>query len=383
MLFLCIFAVYMTHLYIHIPFCRRRCVYCDFYSTTSESKKGKYVDALCGEIKYRACELPSRRLDTIYIGGGTPSQLTPKELEQIFDTVESSFSVSSDAEITMEANPDDMHEEYVAALSSMPVNRISMGVQSFDDRQLGFLRRRHNSKGAVDAYKMCRKYGFENVSMDLMYGLPGQDMKDWEQDVRTMISLRPEHISAYHLIYEEGTPLYSLLLRGKVSEVDEELSLAMYRRLVDMLCDEGYEHYEISNFARRGMESRHNSCYWDGEPYLGCGAAAHSYDGCRRRWNNASLEEYIDGAGHPPFGYEELDTDTKYNDYVMTRLRTNSGISTDEVARLFSPELAVYMMENAGRYIDNGMLERHNGRIRLSREGIFVSDGIMSDLMKV
>lgn len=373
----------MTHLYIHIPFCRRRCVYCDFYSTTSETKKEEYVGALCREISNRAGELPSQHLDTIYIGGGTPSQLTPSQLTQIFHTIETTFHISSDAEITLEGNPDDMTDDYLTALSQTPVNRISMGVQSFDDEQLRFLCRRHDSKGAIQAYKACRKHGFKNISLDLMYGLPGETMSDWQQDIETMISLSPDHISAYHLIYEEGTPLYKLLEKEKIHEVDEELSLAMYRLLVDKLQAAGYEHYEISNFSRPDKSSRHNSCYWDGEPYLGCGAAAHSYDGQKRRWNNASLDEYIKGRGYPPFGYEELDTATKYNDYIMTRLRTNTGISTDEVAILFSPSLSKYLSDSAREHLASGMLEHYKGRIRLSSRGIFISDGIMSDLMKV
>ena len=271
----------MAGLYIHIPFCKSRCLYCDFYSTTSLDMRQRYVDALCRELDLRG----KSGVDTIYIGGGTPSQLSFEQLQQLLLYIYKVCDVSPDAEVTMEVNPDDVTTAFAQALPQLHINRISMGAQTFNDSRLQFLRRRHKAAQVPLAVERLRQAGIRNISVDLMYGFPNETLSEWDEDITAVLSLQVEHLSAYALQYEEGTPLYRLLQRDEVSEVDDELSRSMYYRLKDRLADAGYEHYEISNFARKGFRSRHNSSYWNQTPYIGIGAAAHSFDGQNRQWN--------------------------------------------------------------------------------------------------
>ena len=257
----------MAGIYIHIPFCKRRCIYCDFFSTTASEKKNEYIKALCKDIAGRKNYLEGEVIDTIYFGGGTPSQLEKGDFVNIFRTIYDNYSINPKAEITIEANPDDLTDEYVEMLSTLPFNRLSMGIQTFNDDILSLLKRRHNAQQAIDAFRRCRNAGFHNISIDLMYGLPGESMETWKRDLDTAISLMPEHISAYHLIYEEGTVLYKLREENKVSEADEDLSNSLFETLISRLKESGYAHYEISNFCRPGMHSRHNSSYWTGIKY--------------------------------------------------------------------------------------------------------------------
>ena len=291
-------------IYIHVPFCKGRCIYCDFYSTTEGVEwKSRYVSALIQEIRQRKDELSLARVHSIYIGGGTPSQLPPEMLAAILQEVFALYSVDSDAEVTIEANPDDVTAEWLSVMRDTPANRLSMGVQTFDDALLTLLRRRHTSEQAVRAVERAQAYGFDNVSIDLIYGLPGETMEQWQSDVQKGLSLGIQHLSAYALSYEEGTPLARMLERGEVRETDEELSLRMYEHLMDATREAGFLHYEISNFSLPGKFSRHNSSYWQGVPYLGVGPGAHSYDGVRtRRWNLSDLKAYVTaGEGLPPY----------------------------------------------------------------------------------
>ena len=283
----------MAGIYIHIPFCKRRCIYCDFFSTTQSEKKSAYVRALCRELEMRWDYVEGEEIETIYLGGGTPSQLTEEELKAIFSSIYHIYKVKTNAEITLEANPDDLTPEYVAMLRQLPVNRISMGIQTFQEETLKLLHRRHTATQAIEAFRRCREAGFQNISIDLMYGLPGETLETWKEDLRQAINLRPEHISAYHLIYEEDTALWKLREQHQVEEADEDLSVSLFETLIDRLTEAGYQHYEISNFCLSGMHSRHNSSYWTGKKYLGCGPSAHSFNGVSRQWNVASLEGYI------------------------------------------------------------------------------------------
>ena len=272
----------MAGIYLHIPFCKTRCIYCDFYSTTRSELKTRYVQALCRELTMRKEYLKGEDIETIYFGGGTPSQLEKEDFEQIFDTIREHYGLNHCQEITLEANPDDLSQEYLEMLSSLPFNRLSMGIQTFDDATLKLLRRRHNARTAIEAIDRCRKAGFQNISIDLIYGLPGETKERWENDLRQAISLNVEHISAYHLIYEEDTPIYNMLKQHQISEVDEDSSLEFFTLLIEHLQKAGFEHYEISNFCRPGKYSRHNTSYWKGIAYLGCGPSAHSFDGMTR-----------------------------------------------------------------------------------------------------
>ncbi|GHT42695.1 coproporphyrinogen III oxidase [Bacteroidia bacterium] len=281
-------------------------------------------------------------------------------------------------EVTLEANPDDITPDYLESLKNLPFNRISLGIQSFHDDELKFLNRRHDAQSAIRAVRLCQEKGFENISIDLMYGLPDQSMKRWKSTIRQAIDLNIQHLSAYHLIYEEGTKLYELVEQGKVCPVDEELSVRMFETLIDTLTAAGFEHYEISNFAKPGYHSRHNSAYWNGTPYLGIGASAHSYNGVSRQWNAT-----VHGARytvHEP-EVEFLDEKAVFNDFIITRLRTMKGISLDELQVLFGEEKKAYCLKQAQKFLSNQLLEIVDNYLRLTRKGIFVSDGIMSELM--
>lgn len=360
-------------IYIHVPFCKSRCYYCDFFSSVRPDLIQSYVEALCAEAESRRDEMERARADTVYLGGGTPSQLTGAQLRRIFGALP---EIPVGAEVTIEVNPDDVTDEFVSGLQETPVNRVSMGVQSLDDDVLLKINRRHRSADAVRAVSLLREAGYTNLSLDLMYGLPGQTMEKWQRDVDGVLALDVPHLSAYSLQWEEGTVLASMRDRGEVQEADEETSLVMYRYLVDSTRKCGMEHYEISNFCKPGMYSRHNSGYWREKPYVGLGPGAHSYDGYRvRRSNNACLEDYC--AGRVMYAEENLTEDELYDEMVMKRLRTSAGICIDEVPA----EHVDYMLRMAEGHIRSGRMVLEDGRLCLSSEGIFVSNDIMSDLM--
>ena len=376
----------MAGIYLHIPFCAKRCIYCDFYSTTLLEERDAYVQAVKQELQQRKNYLQGEDIATIYIGGGTPSQLTIQQIADLLACVQQHYTIRPDAEITMEANPDDLCPEFVAQLAQLPINRISMGVQTFDDKKLRMLNRRHTAKQAVNAVKACQDAGFENVSIDLIYGLPGETLTEWENDIDTALQLNVQHLSAYHLMYEEGTPLWKLWQEHQVKQVDEDLSVTFFETLTQRLKDGGFEHYEISNFCRQGYHSRHNSSYWEGVPYLGVGAAAHSFNGTSRQWNVADLKAYITGitTDNPSFELEELTQENRYNEMVMTGLRTAKGVNLDKLQQLFGNRMLQYFEANAKPFLANGDLERTaDNRIKLSHQGIFISDGIMGELMFV
>lgn len=375
----------MAGLYIHVPFCSKRCLYCDFFSNTEMKYKEPFVNAIIKEMELRKAYINDDILETIYLGGGTPSQLSIPDFKRLFDAIYRTFEVTPDVEITLEANPDDMTQEYAAGLRNLPFNRISMGVQSFKDKDLRFLNRRHNREQAIRAVALCKENNIHNISIDLIYGLPGQTLTEWEQNLDEVIRLDIPHISAYHLIYEEGTALYKLMQAGKVSQADEELSVSLFSTLIYRLAEAGFLHYEISNFARPGFISRHNSSYWTGKKYLGLGPSAHSYNGENRQWNVSSIPVYLKGISDdkPAIEIEDADANTRYNDFIITGLRTCWGISLAEIQRVFGKERKDYCMKMAAPHLKEGLLLYENDILKLSPRGIFVSDGIMSDLLFV
>lgn len=376
----------MAGLYIHIPFCKSRCIYCGFYSTTNMELRQRYVDAVCKEIVLRGTRREARdeKLETIYLGGGTPSQLTVEQLKQLFLIIDKVYGVEQVKEVTIECNPDDITEDYATKISQLPVNRVSMGAQTFDDHRLHFLHRRHTASQVPEAIRRLREVGITNISIDLMYGFPGETLDDWRRDIEAALTLNVEHLSAYCLMVEEGTALYKQM-RNEKKEVrndsTEELERQMYELLIDRLTTAGYEHYEISNFARPGFRSHHNSSYWQDVPYVGIGAAAHSYDGHQRSWNVSDISQYIKGIenGLPVFESEDLDADTRYNDRITVALRTCEGLRLDELSKRHRD----YLLRSASRYVDDGLLQLTNTHMRLTRRGLFVSDMVMSDLMLV
>ena len=362
----------MAGIYIHIPFCKSRCIYCGFYSTTDIQLRQRYVDAVCKELRMRPS---SDVVSTIYLGGGTPSQLTITQLRQLFEAIYIYNKVEKGAEITIEMNPDDVTAEYAAGLHELGINRVSMGAQTFSNKRLHFLRRRHHAEQVTLAVKTLRQAGIQNISVDLMYGFPDESMSDWEEDVCKALELDVEHLSAYCLMIEEDTALY----RMHPEPIDEELERQMYELLIDKLNAAGYEHYEISNFSKPGFRSRHNSSYWDGTPYIGIGAAAHSYDVKSRSWNVADIHKYIKGIeeGQRLFEEERLDENTRYNDAITVALRTKDGLDLEKL----SEKHKQYCLVNAQKFINDGLLCYDQHRLRLTRKGLFVSDMIMSELI--
>lgn len=375
----------MAGLYIHVPFCAKRCIYCDFYSNTEMKYKETYVNAIVQELNLRKEYIGQERIETIYFGGGTPSQLKFNDLNKIFNAIRQNYDLSACNEITLEANPDDLNAAYIASLGSLPFNRISMGVQSFSDDDLRFLNRRHSASEAIQAVHRCKEAGYTNLSIDLIYGLPGQTLVAWEENISKAIALDIPHLSAYHLIYEEGTALYKLKESGKITSVEEEASIAMFTMLINKLTEAGLVHYEISNFGKPGLFSKHNSSYWTGKKYLGLGPSAHSYNGENRQWNVSSLAAYLKGIleGNPDTETEHLDLYTRYNEFIITGLRTIWGINTDKLEALFGKELAAYCKQQAEPYLQNQLLYHKDRILTLSEKGIFISDGIMSDLLFV
>lgn len=374
----------MAGIYIHIPFCKSRCIYCGFYSTTLLDLRKKYINAVCREMELRKNYI-REPFSTIYLGGGTPSLLDEAELTKLFLYINNVYDVDRNAEITMECNPDDITPEFTNMLNRLPINRVSMGAQTFADSRLRLLHRRHNSDEVKHAVKLLREAGIKNISIDLMFGFPDESLSQWKEDISAALALNVEHISAYSLMYEEDTPLWKMLDTGKVKEIDEELSLTMFKELVCQLTDAGYEHYEISNFARLGYRSRHNSSYWHQVPYIGLGAAAHSFDLNSRQWNVADLKLYIEeiNNGIIPMEREELDNDTTFNDIITTALRTSDGIDLNAMETRLGKRYRNTLISAAGKHIEQGLLEIRHDRLRLTSEGIFISDMVMSDLMIV
>ena len=375
----------MAGIYIHIPFCKQRCNYCAFYSTTLYNIREKYVDALCKEIVMRKEYAACAAIETIYFGGGTPSTLTMEQLQRICDTIYATYPVSDTAEVTIECNPDDLIPDFLAQLKELPFNRISMGVQSFNDTQLKRLGRRHNADKARQAVGNARKAGYENISIDLIFALPGSTTAEWEHDLDSAIELRPDHISAYNLTYEEGTLLHRALERGDFSELSEEENIEQFQMLIAKLKEAGYRHYEISNFALPGRESRHNSSYWNDTPYIGCGAAAHSYNGTSRQWNIADIREYIKGIenNNPNFEIEELTEEERYNDTILTRLRTAKGIPLEWMKEKFNDRLNRYLQQMTEKEIALGNLKEEEGHLSLTEKGIFISDAVIRELIYI
>ena len=372
----------MAGLYIHIPYCKSKCTYCDFYSTPQVETMEQYVHSLLCEAKLRQEEIP-HQFTTLYLGGGTPSVMPLELMSQLINGLKSTFDLSHVEEFTIEANPDDVTQEYIAALMQLGVNRVSMGVQSFNDNELQAINRRHSAQQAIDAVHDIKEAGITNVSIDIIYGLPGQTLNSWKHNVKQAIDLDVQHISAYNLSYEPGTRLWVMRERRKVQEVSDEDCIAMHNTLVEMLIDAGFEHYEISNFARPGYRSRHNSSYWNFTPYLGLGAAAHSFDGTTRRYNPSSIKEYIDklSNGNTAYIEEHLELWERYDEEVMVRLRTSEGLNTQLIAKSYGEYVYNKLLDKAKFFIEQNRLTLNGNTLILTPSGVMMSDNIIRDLM--
>ena len=366
----------MAGIYIHIPFCKTRCIYCDFYSTTRSELKSRYIHALCKELQMRKEYLRGEPVETVYFGGGTPSQLAEEDFREVFETIRKYYGMEHCREITLEANPDDLTEEYTAMLQQLPFNRISMGIQTFDDATLKLLNRRHDAGNAVKAFHILRESGVRNISIDLIFGISQLTDETWKDTIEKALELSPEHISAYQLSIEEGSALAKMVADGRYVEASEEQCRRQYDILCRCLGRSGYHHYEISNFAKPGFEAVHNSAYWRRAPYIGLGPGAHSLTGDIRSWNSQELpHRSTDGS---PATYsrtsETLSPENIRVERIMLSLRTDKGL---EAAELYS--LADRAVINS--LLSEGALEKQGGSIRIPESRLFTSDEILRELI--
>lgn len=373
----------MAALYIHIPFCKSRCAYCNFFSTMRLDLREKLTMAITKEMQLRSDYLMGQNVSTIYWGGGTPSVLRSEEVEQIMCKIQEIFQIDKWAEVTIEANPDDVTVEKAHFWKEIGFNRVSMGVQSFDDTILKVINRRHTSQQAKYAIENLKKVGFDNISIDLIYGLPTQNIEGWKNDVRTATQLGIQHISSYGLTIEPDTLLYKMREDGALRELDDDTYNAMYDFLCEYLEEKGFEHYEVSNFALSGYRSRHNCSYWNNTPYLGIGPGAHSYNGNSRQWNVENLEEYIEviNQGSIPSESEELTPLQKWEEYVMLRMRTMEGMNLQEVNTLFGLEATENCLTLAYPYIQQGYLQHTDNSLLATKKGIKILNRIITDLI--
>lgn len=376
---------HMPGIYIHVPFCYSRCSYCDFYKTTDQSLKHEYIKAICKEIELHSDFFLNNKVQTLYFGGGTPSTLNKSELSKIFSTLKNTIKNYTPVEVTMEVNPDDITEDYVADLVALGVNRISMGIQSFFDEHLRKMNRRHNAKQAIRAVSIIRSGGIKNISIDLIYGLPYMDFEQWKSNVHQAINLDVQHISAYHLTFEKGTLYYDYLQKGTYKEIDDDESVKQFEFLVEQLIENGFINYEISNFCKPGYQSLHNSSYWVGEKYLGLGPSAHSFDGCKRLWNIKDIQVYCEkiNTGQKYFEEEKLSIIDRYNELVMLGLRTIEGISKGKLDRILNNQLAGHFESEMKKQIEKGNVEFENNHYRVKSNRRFVTDRIIAELFYV
>lgn len=374
----------MSGIYIHIPFCKQACFYCDFHFSTSLKKKEDMISALIKEIEIRKIELGNTIIETIYFGGGTPSVLSTKEIETIIAAVYKNFAVVENPEITLEANPDDLSEEKIMELSKSPINRLSIGIQSFFEKDLKLMNRAHNSDEAKKCLSLATQY-FDNISVDLIYGIPDCTNQEWQENIQTALSFGVPHISSYALTVEPKTPLASFIKKGIIKNVDDEKAQEQFHILIDELEKANFVHYETSNFGKEAFFSKNNSSYWLGKSYIGIGPSAHSFDGTQRSWNVRNNSKYINSISENklPIEREILSKSDRYNEYIMTGLRTIWGVSFDKIKNEFGAQYIDYLEKESKKYIDQELLYLDNLVLKTTKKGKFLSDGIASDLFMI
>ena len=370
----------MAAIYFHIPFCKRLCGYCDFYRSVKLKYIPQVVEAMHSELEREQSFLHDKTIRTIYFGGGTPSLLAPSEIERFIEQVRSLFDCSDLEEITIEVNPDDITAEYVAELRKTSVNRISMGVQSLDDRCLQFMGRRHSAEQAVEAVKMLQGAGYDNISVDVIFGIPGFGRTELDDTLQRVLAMNVQHISAYHLTIEENTRFGRMAAKGELCEIDEMCSESHYLIVHKALTEAGYEHYEVSNYALAGRRSKHNSSYWQGVEYLGIGPGAHSFNGGMRRWCDRPIEEYVGGV---EYGSEVLSTTDKLNEYVMTSLRCAEGLSLTEVERNFGVKERARLVQECSKDRLQTLVVNDGERLRIMPENMLLSDLVIEALIEL
>ena len=371
----------MSGIYIHIPFCKQACHYCDFHFSTSLKKKEELIDALTKELELRKEEFNGTIVETIYFGGGTPSLLTNIELQSLIDSVYINYKVSDHPEITLEANPDDLSNQRIIELSKSPINRLSIGVQSFFEADLKLMNRAHNASEALTCLEQATKY-FDNISIDLIYGIQGASNTQWTQNIDTALSFNISHISSYALTVEPKTALASFIEKGIIEDVDDEQAHEQFHILKERLETENYIHYELSNFGKEGFFSRNNSAYWQGKSYIGIGPSAHSFNGKQRGWNVRNNAKYINSIlkNELPIEIETLTETDKYNEYIMTGLRTIWGVSLNKIEKDFGAHYKSTLLIEAQSFINQDLLYLDAGHLKVTKKGQFLSDGIASEL---
>lgn len=372
----------MAGIYIHIPFCKRKCHYCNFYSLASTKHKDEFVKTLLKEIEIRRKYLHNEKINTIYLGGGTPSILSTKEIKLIIDQIKKHFKLSDTIEITIETNPDDLKGEKLPQIKNTAINRLSIGIQSFHNDDLQYLNRLHNADDALQSIEKAKEAGFENMSIDLIFGTPGLTNEKWENNLDIFFNLQIPHLSAYALTVEEKTPLKHFIKQGKQQPPDEDESISHFQILMGKAKEHDFIHYEISNFATKGFYSKHNSLYWVGGNYLGLGPSAHSYNGKSRRWNVSNIKKYINMLSFDEQIYEEeiLTEKQKYNEYVMTSLRTSWGCDLKHIGNVFGKKYSEYCLKQAGHFIKNNQLILDKNKLFLSTKGKIIADGITAEI---
>jgi len=371
----------MNGIYIHIPFCRQKCNYCNFFSIASIKYKSDFIKVLLKEIELQKNYLSNKKINTIYFGGGTPSMLSVDETNLILNKINQLFSIEKDAEITLEANPDDLTDAKIIELKNSPINRVSVGIQSFNDDDLHYLNRKHNSEQAKKSISQLKEFGFENISIDLIYGIPTLTEKKWEQNLEKFFALEIPHLSAYSLTVEKNTILDNLIRKGKAKNISENLSIEHFKYLLNRMDDNGFVHYEISNFSKPGCHSKHNCIYWSGGKYLGLGPSAHSFNGNARQWNVSNISKYIQSInnGIIPAEIEILNTNQKYNEYIMTSLRTIGGCKENVIKEQFGEKYLGYFLKTSKKHLQNRTLIVEDEKYILSQTGKLFADGIASD----
>jgi oxygen-independent coproporphyrinogen-3 oxidase len=372
----------MAGIYVHIPFCKTKCHYCNFFSLASKKHLPDYLDVLKREIAVQKDYLSGEELVTIYIGGGTPSLFSSHEIEEILDAIHASFAISRQAEITLEANPDDVTESWVKEIAETRINRISLGVQSFFNDDLDYLNRVHSGQDAENAIMRLKSNGFSNITIDLIYGIPTLSNEKWEANLEKFFLYDIPHLSAYALTVEQKTALDLLIKKGKSIAPDDSRTVNHFKTLLSMTEDKGLIHYEISNFAKEGYYSRHNSLYWTGGHYLGLGPSAHSYNGKSRRWNKSSMKAWMELTSYFDESFEEevLTKDQRFNEYVMTSLRTVWGCDISLVRQEFGQSYAIHLLSAADQYVNDHLLLNKGSKLFLTNKGKLFADGIASDL---
>ena len=372
----------MAGIYLHIPFCRQACHYCDFHFSTQVKTMADLLQAMRQELRAKRNYLENEKIETIYFGGGTPSLVPTDDLRHLLDDIFTLFPVAENPEITLEANPDDLTLHKIIELGQTPINRLSIGIQSFRNEDLLWMNRAHNATQADFAVKCAQDRGFENITIDLIYSIPGLSNRDWLENIRKAIDLQVQHISAYSLTIEPKTAFGHQLAKQELKPVDEQTSSDHFTTLVHELARSGYEQYEVSNFCKLGMQSKHNSAYWLGKKYLGIGPSAHSFNGISRQWNVTNNPRYAKGwmTGNPEFEIETLDERTRLNEYLMTRLRTTWGVDLEYIQSTFNIDLWQIENDFLQGLMHDGLMTKENATIKLTTRGLLQADRIASEL---